>query len=267
VKRLEAVIFDWAGTTVDCGSLAPVRAVTKLFAAHAIPLSDAEIRRDMGLFKKDHIRLVLGMPHLQAEWRRQHGRPPDEEDVAALFAEFAPLQMEVLEEHSELICGVAAMAQTLRGRGVKLGSTTGYTRPMLDVLLACARRQGYEPDLSLCPDDVGAGRPRPWMCLRIALGFQLTSTAAAVKVGDTTSDIQEGLNAGMWTVGVAATGNEVGLNASDLAALRPDDRKQRLARAHRSLQAAGPHYVIDSVADLEPVVIELEERLASGARP
>jgi phosphonoacetaldehyde hydrolase len=267
VKRLEAVIFDWAGTTVDCGSLAPVRALTRLFAGCGIQLSDSEVRRDMGIFKKDHIRRIFAFPHVGSEWQKQKGRAASDEDIETMFAEFMPLQMQILDEHSRLICGVAALAESLRGLGLKLGSTTGYTRPMLDLLLARAGEQGYRPDLALCPDDVGGGRPYPWMCFRLALDFHLSSVAAAVKVGDTVSDIQEGLNAGMWSVGVTATGNEVGLSESQLAALPVEDRARRLEQASNKLKAAGAHYVIDSVADFQPVLDQIDRRLAAGERP
>jgi phosphonoacetaldehyde hydrolase len=138
---------------------------------------------------------------------------------------------------------------------------------MLDLLLARAGQQGYRPDLSLCPDDVGGGRPYPWMCLRLALNFHLSSAAAAVKVGDTVSDIQEGLNAGMWSVGVTATGNEVGLSELQLAALPAEGRMRRLEQAGNNLKAAGAHYVIDCVADLQPVLDQIDRRLAAGERP
>jgi phosphonoacetaldehyde hydrolase len=267
VTRLEAVIFDWAGTTVDWGSLAPVRALTSLFAHRGIQLSDSEVRRDMGLFKKDHIRRILSLPHVDAEWHKLKGRGANEDDVETIFTDFIGLQMEILDEHSHLIAGVAPLAQRLRERGLKLGSTTGYTRPMLDLLLARAEEQGYKPDLSLCPDDVGAGRPYPWMCLRLALSFRLSSTAAAVKIGDTVSDIQEGLNAGMWTVGVTATGNEIGLTKSQFAALSAEERDCRLDQAGSKLKTAGAHYVIESVAHLEPVLEQIDRRLREGERP
>jgi phosphonoacetaldehyde hydrolase len=267
MRQLQAVIFDWAGTTVDCGSLAPVQAVRRLFANRGIELSDADIRRDMGLFKKDHIRRILALPHVDQPWRKQTGHPAAETDVEALFAEFLPLQMEALERHSPVICGVASIAERLRSRGLKLGSTTGYTRPMLDVLVARAAAEGYRPDLAFCPDDAGGGRPLPWMCWRIALEFRLSSAAVAVKVGDTVSDIAEGLNAGMWTVGVAATGNEVGLSESELASLGPEGRGHLLDRAHRTLNLAGAHYVVDSVAQMEPIIDEIDQRLAAGERP
>jgi phosphonoacetaldehyde hydrolase len=247
--------------------MAPVRALVKLFAKHGIELSDADVRRDMGLFKKDHIRRLLALPRVDREWLRRQGQPASEENVEDIFADFTPLQMEILEDHSQLISGVPSVAEALRSRGLKLGSTTGYTRPMLDLLLAQAGEQGFCPDLSLCPEDVGGGRPFPWMCLRIALDFRLASTGVAVKVGDTVSDIQEGLNAGMWTVGVTLTGNEVGLSAAELAGLPSDDRLRRVERAGQALKAAGAHYVIDSVVQMEPIIEEIDQRLATGERP
>jgi phosphonoacetaldehyde hydrolase len=267
MKRLEAVIFDWAGTMVDHGSLAPVKAVTALFALHGIQVTDDEVRRDMGIFKKDHIRRVLQQPRIAAEWSSKTGRAVGEEDVEKLFAEFNPIQMKVLGEYAQLIAGAAEISETLQSRGLSVGSTTGYTRPMLDVLVARAASAGYRPAAALCPDDAEGGRPLPWMCLKIGLLFRLSCTAAAVKVGDTVSDIQEGLNAGMWAVGVAATGNEVGLSAAELAALPEHDRKRRSALADETLRRAGAHYVIDSVQDLLPVLEAIELRLAAGERP
>jgi phosphonoacetaldehyde hydrolase len=138
---------------------------------------------------------------------------------------------------------------------------------MLDVLVAQAAASGYKPDAAFCPDDAGGGRPLPWMCLKIALLFRLSCTAAAVKVGDTVSDIQEGLNAGMWTVGVASTGNEVGLSAVDFAALPAAERTNRSEHARAILRHAGAHYVIDKVHDLPPVLETIGQRLAAGERP
>jgi len=264
---LQAVILDWAGTTVDHGSLAPVRALTELFARRGIDVSDADARRDMGLYKQDHIRRILSIPSIETRWVRSAGKPPTEADVDTLFGEFIALQTEVLTDYSRLIFGIGRVAESLRARGLKIATTTGYTRPMLDVLLGSAAEQGFRPDLAVCPDDVGGGRPKPWMCMKIALDFRLNSVGAAVKIGDTPADILEGLNAGMWTVGVTTTGNEIGLSAEDFAALPESEREMRLAAAREVLENAGAHYVIESAALCEPVLEEIDARLAAGERP
>ena len=267
MKAIEAIIFDWAGTTVDHGSLAPVKAVTEVFARHGVRISEDDARRDMGLFKKDHIRRILATQHVDLAWTMCYRKPPDERDVEALFSDFAPLQMDILEQHSDVIGGVADAVARLRERGIKIGATTGYTRPMMEKIVRRAAAQGYAPDLSLCPDDVPGGRPHPWMCLRIAIELRFTSMAAGVKVGDTPSDIQEGLNAGMWAVGISRTGNEVGLSAGDLAALPEAERVRRVQSASETLTKAGAHYVVESVGMLEPALDRINQRLSAGERP
>ena len=264
---LEAVIFDWAGTIVDHGSLAPVRAMTELFARHGVTVDEATARRDMGLFKRDHIRRILEVPQIEAKWREVTGNLPAEADLDALFSEFQGLQMKVLEEHSKLIFGVGRLAENLRGRGLKIATTTGYTRPMLDLLLASASDQGFRPEIAISPDEAGGGRPFPWMCMKIALAMGLSSAQAAVKIGDTPVDIEEGLNAGMWTIGVVTTGNEVGLSAADFAALPDRERELRVGRAERALRTAGAHYLIESAAKCEPLLEEIEGRIVAGERP
>jgi phosphonoacetaldehyde hydrolase len=267
MSQVEAVIFDWAGTMVDFGSLAPVRAITELFRREGIDLSDADARRDMGIFKKDHIRKILQIPEIEEQWQKLKGKRPAETDVSDLFLKFVPLQFDVLASHSKLIEGAAQVCEDLKGRGMKIGSTTGYTRPMLDLLLRSAASQGYCPDLALCPDEVGGGRPLPWMCWRTALDFKLSSAAAAVKIGDTPSDIQEARNAGMWAVGVAGTGNEIGMSAQEFAALPHDESIRRFERACEVLRMAGAHYVVETVAGIHPILDEIAERLEAGERP
>jgi phosphonoacetaldehyde hydrolase len=241
--------------------------VTELFAKHGIRVEDAEVRRDMGLFKKDHIRKILQLPQVSIAWSTKKGRRPAEYDADKLFSEFGPLQMEILGQYSQVIAGSAETSEQLLSSGLRVGSTTGYPRPMLDLLIQKASSQGYRPEVSLCPDDVGGGRPKPWMCLQIAQQFRLSCVAAAVKVGDTVSDIQEGLNAGMWAVGISDTGNEVGLSAADLATLPDEERKRRSLKAAQNLLTAGAHYVIESVQALPWILEEINQRLAAGERP
>ena len=256
--RVTAVVFDWAGTTVDHGSLAPVRTLQELFAGRGMAVTEEEARRDMGIHKKDHIRAIL---------RAKIGAAPDEGQVEDLFAAFIPMQMDCLAAYSAVIPGVPATVEALRARGVKIGSTTGYTRPMLDLLLGTAAAQGYQPDCALCPDDTVAGRPWPWMCYMNAIRLRSHPMHTMVKIGDTISDIDEGRNAGMWTIGIARTGNMIGLAADELAALPATEQAARLDAARRTLSAAGAHYVADAVADCIPSIDAIEERLAKGERP
>ncbi len=265
--KLQAVILDWAGTTVDFGSISPIRAMQQVFRQRGIAVSDEEVRRDMGLLKKDHIRSLLRLPNVAEAWRQHSGWQPTESDVEALYREFQPVQLARLEQDSDVIPGVAEAIERMRQRGLKIGSTTGYTRPMLEILLKKAATQGYEPDCSLVPDDVGGGRPLPWMCYEIALRLKVYPLESFVKVGDTVADAEEGLNARMWTVGVVRTGNMVGLTQAQFAALSPAEREMRLQTGRERLMEAGTHYVIDSVSDFDSVFDEIDARLEHGERP
>ena len=72
--HIRAVMLDWAGTTVDHGSIAPILALQTLFAKHAIALSMEDARRDMGLLKRDHIQAILALPNISSEWHRHFGK-------------------------------------------------------------------------------------------------------------------------------------------------------------------------------------------------
>ena len=227
-----------------------------------------ELRRSMGIAKKSHIGELLAMDRVSEAWRKQHGHIPGEDDVNRLYADFVPKQLGCLAEFSAVISGVPAALEGLRGAGVKIGSTTGYTRPMLDFLLSRAREQGCAPDTALCPEDVpGGGRPLPYMCYRSAIDLQAFPLWQIVKVGDTPNDIAEGLNAGMWTIGITRTGNEAGLTEREWSELPVSDRASVLRSASQRFWDAGAHYVAESVADCIPVLEEISGRIAANHMP
>ncbi len=265
--RLQAVVFDWAGTTVDFGSLAPVRALQDLFARRGVPITEQEARQDMGLLKKDHIRSILRLPRVAAACQQDTGHPSSEADVESFYAEFIPAQLDTLVNYSGLIPGVREVAFQIQRQGLKIGTTTGYTRAMLQLLVEEAAMQGYVPDANLCPEDVAAGRPHPFMILRLAAQLGLWPLAAVVKVGDTIADVQEGLSAGAWSVGVAITGNMIGLSEAAWNTLPPAELGTRAEFAREALLRAGAHYVIDRAADIVPLLDEINTRLRQGKRP
>lgn len=262
--KLQALVLDWAGTTVDFGSLAPARTLQQVFADARVSLSDAEVRRDMGLPKRDHIQHILSIPRVAQAWQTLHGHSPTMADGDSIYQTFLPRQLSCLQEYSTLIPGAVECVRRSRARGLKIGSTTGYTREMLELLLRCSAPEGYEPDCSLTPEDVGAGRPYPFMLYEIAVRLQVYPLFAMVKIGDTAADIEEGLNAGTWAIGVAGTGNAIGISYREFYELAEAERQARLMNARRELEHAGAHYVIDTLADLDPVLDEIEAHLNVG---
>jgi len=262
--RIRAIMLDWAGTTVDHGSMAPVLALQTLFAQHGIALSNEDARRDMGLLKRDQIQAILALPNIRAEWHAINGREAGENEVSSLFEEFGPLQTKIIAQHSQLIPGVDHVVKEWQSRGILIGSTTGYTRKMLDPILAQAARQGYSPDASVCPDEAGGGRPAPWMLMKNARMLHVYPPSACVKIGDTIVDVEEGRNAGMWNIGLTRTGNLVGLDREQWAQLPETTKEAKLIRAQETLLQAGADYVAEDLASCNKALAAINERLRSS---
>jgi phosphonoacetaldehyde hydrolase len=258
---LRAVIFDWAGTTVDYGSRAPAAVFLEIFRRFGVEITAAEARGPMGRAKRDHIAAILALPRVAAACRQIHGRPPTEADIDGLYADFLPLQKATLTKHSDVIPGVPEVVTECRRRGMCVGSTTGYTRALIDVIEPLARRQGFDPDVVICADDVSQGRPAPWMLFRAAEKLNTFPSTAIVVIDDTPVGIEAGQNAGMWTVAVTKSGNSLGLSETEAASLDPIELQQRLKLATVEFKRLGADYLIETAADLLPVLDDITARL------
>lgn len=264
------MLLDWAGTTMDYGCQAPAVVFVEVFKRKGVEITMAQARAPMGLHKRDHIRAISKMDDVAAAWQKAHGRPCTEEDVVDMYENhFKQLQVDCIARYAELIPGTLDALKTFRSRGLKIGSTTGYFQEAVDIILAEAAKQGYVPDSTVCATQVPAGRPYPWMVIQNMVNLQVFPPAAVVKIGDTLPDIGEGLNAGVWTIGLARTGNEMGLSDEGVAQLAPEELEAKLARARGRLAREGAHYVyvVDAIAETPPVIDEIEERLRRGDRP
>lgn len=264
---LKAVVLDWAGTTVDHGCMAPVATFMQAFADAGVPISVQEARAPMGMPKWEHIRAIIRTEAVAARWQGAHGRPPEDSDVDRIYDRFLPLLVHTVASYSDAIPGAVETIANIRKRGLAIATTTGYPREVMDVVVRVARAQGYEPDITICAGETPAGRPGPFMALEALVKLSISPVEAVVKIGDTEVDIEEGLNGGMWSVGVAATGNEVGLAVAEYTSLPAAEQRWLAKIATDKLRAAGAHYVVDSIADIMPVLDKIEERLAAGEKP
>ncbi len=265
--NVQAVILDWAGTTVDFGSFAPTAVFMRLFEERGVTITAADARSGMGLMKKDHLRTILARPTVAAAWEAKHGGPASDEDIDSLFESFVPMQTAVVKDFAEPIPGCLDVIEEIRERGIKIGSTTGYIRSMMDVLMPVAAEKGYAPDSTVCPDEVPAGRPYPWMVYQNMMNLNVFPVEAVVKVGDTLADIEEGLNAGVWTVGLSQTGNLLGLSEDEFNKLTLDQQDEALIKVEGQLNRAGAHFVVEGIWELPFVLNEIEKRLLHGKRP
>jgi len=267
LQHLQAIIFDWAGTTIDHGSCAPTIVFQEIFRQRGVPITPKQAREPMGQAKRDHIAAITAMPDVSSRWQDQHGRPCSDADIDAMYDDFLPLQKKTLHHHSQLIEGVPEMADWCRSMGLKIGSSTGYTRALLEIVTAAAAEQGYVPDCALGSEDAPSGRPAPFLIYTAAMRMNVYPLWTIVKVDDTPVGITAGRNAGCWTVGVTRTGNGVGLSEEELAASSADERASAIHSAGETLTSAGAHALVESVADIRAVLEDVDRRLATGERP
>ncbi len=268
--KVKAVVLDWSGTTADAYVLAPAVVFVDVFTKHGVEISMPEARGPMGLRKDLHIKALTEVPEIRERWKSVHGTYPDQDDVDRMFADFVPMQLECLRQYTTLLPGVAETTQKLqKDYGIKIGSSTGFVRSMVDILEEDAKKQGYTPDASVAGDEVEHGaRPKPFMVYRNLDMLDVHPIQSVVKVDDTVSGVGEALEAGCWGVGIARYSNYMNVDSMEQAESLPEEEIQRrLVQTREILRKAGAHYVIDELTQLPEVVDDVNERLARGERP
>ncbi|WP_319530289.1 phosphonoacetaldehyde hydrolase [uncultured Cohaesibacter sp.] len=255
MKNIKAVVFDWAGTMVDFGSFAPMGVFVKCFEQFGITATIDQARAPMGLPKWNHIRAMMDDADISAQWLAKYGAEPTDADVDKVYEIFVPMNEEAAADYADLIPGALETVRYLRERGIKIGSTTGYVRSIMERVLPVAAAQGYEPDNLICADDLAEGRPGPLGMFQTFVDLAVYPPSAVIKVDDTIPGIQEGTAAGCLTVGLALSGNFVGKTPEQLAAMSDEEVAVLRERATLMLEEGGADYVIDTVADL-PALME-----------
>lgn len=268
MNHIEGVIFDWAGTTVDFGCFAPVNVFIDIFKNAGIEVTMEEAREPMGMLKIDHIRAMLSMPRISAKWEETYNKPFNEQDVENLYAEFEPALMSSLSEYTDPIPEVVETVELLRSQGLKIGSTTGYTQTMMDVVVPNALKKGYGPDFYITPDGTNSfGRPFPYMIYRNMEALKLSASWKVVKVGDTASDIKEAVNAGVWSVGVVIGSSEMGLSLDEFNALSKEDQEKVTTKTEKSFLQNGADFTIKSMSELPQLIETINNLITEGKRP
>lgn len=246
--KYEAVIFDWAGTTVDYGCFAPVQAFMEIFKSYGIEPTMEETRKPMGMLKWDHIKTMLQMERIGSEFKRIHGREFTDQDVDLMHEKFAENLLGILHNFAEPKAYVVETVQKLREMGVKIGSTTGYTDAMMAIVTKEAAKRGYEPDCWFSPDATNhVGRPFPYMVFRNMEQLGVSDVRKVMKVGDTISDIKEGKNAGAFTVGIIEGSSEMGLSEEEFLALGEQEKKEKTEAVTRRYLDAGADCVVQDI--------------------
>jgi len=261
-KQIECVIMDWAGTAVDFGCFAPVNAFIKAFEEIDIHITTAEVRIPMGMAKIEHIRRLLGMERIEKTFKNKYNRDWNEDDVVQLNRSFEKYLFATLTDYANPIPHVVDTVSMLRQKGIKFGSTTGYTRAMMDVVEPSARAKGYFTDYCATPDGLPKGRPAPFMIYRNMIDLNIQNTDNVVKIGDTIEDIREGLNAKVWTIGVAVGSSELGLSEAEVNEVSELALNEKTADVRHKMMDAGAHFVIDTMAELPGIIEHINCKLS-----
>ena len=267
LKNIKGIVFDWAGTLIDYGCLAPTAVFVEVFKKNGIEISMQEARGPMGIAKKDHVRELLKLDTVASQWDHVYGRGVTEEDVVKLYSQLTPALIDIIPQYAAVIPGVKELFSELRNSNIKIGSSTGYVTEMMASVVSAASKQGILPDSVVASDEVPEGRPAPFMIYRNALNLGVFPIHEMIKVGDTVADVKEGLNAGMWVVGYTKCGNEVGYSEEEIINVPEDELTARIKQAEEKLRTAGAHFVVEGPWELMTVLNEIDYLLEKGINP
>ena len=268
--KLRAAILDWSGTTADKYVIAPAVVFQEVFEKQGVPISMKEARQPMGLRKDLHIKAITEIPEVRKRWREKFDREPDDDDVKAMFKDFVPAQLDCLPKYCSLIPGTVETVMRLRNNyGLKIGSTTGFSEEMVEVLLTEAAKQGYTPDSSVAGDSVQNGaRPDPHMVYRNLDNLNVSPIQSVLKVDDTVGGVGEGLAAGCWTVGLSRYSNYMDVDSLEHEKeLTESELEYKHNISKDILRRSGAHYVVDDITHLPRVVEDINTRLVRGEQP
>ena len=255
-KKIEAVIFDWAGTTVDFGCFAPVQAFLEVFRQYGVEPTMEEVREPMGMLKIDHIRTMLAMPRIKQCWEEKYGKEPGEEEAQKLFSIFEEKLLSILHLYADPKPGVTEAVNRLKKQGIRIGSTTGYTDKMMEIIVPIAKEKGYEPEVWFSPDSTNQkGRPWPYMIFRNMEALGIGDVRRVLKIGDTVSDIKEGKHAGVWSAGVIVGSSEMGLTREEYEALSETEKEEKCREVAEKFKEAGADKVFGTLGDLADYLI------------
>lgn len=257
--KIEAVIFDWAGTTVDFGCFAPVQAFISAFEKFGITPTVEEVRKPMGMLKREHIKTMFNMERIGKKWAEIYGREFNENDIDEVYRYSEENILNVVGKFTDVKPYVLEAVQMLREKNIKIGSTTGYTDDMMKIVLPKAEANGYKPDFWCSPNSVNnIGRPYPYMIFKNLENLKVSSVKNVIKIGDTVSDIKEGKNAGVISVGVVEGSSIMALSKEEYEKLSQEEKEKACKKVEEKFLDCGADYVIKNMGQLKELLEKIE---------
>lgn len=248
---IKLVVFDWAGTTVDYGCMAPVYAFKQAFESFGICVTMQEIRAPMGLSKIDHIKAMLKMSRINNEWQMKYKEFPVEANAKEIYKIFENSLLKTLADFATPKKYAIDVVNELRKNNIHIGSTTGYTKQMMQIVEKGAEGFGFKTDYIVTPEDVqNLGRPYPYMIFENMKKFKIESVSQVIKIGDTVADILEGKNAGVKTLGVIEGSSVMGFTESEFKNLSDAEKQNQIQIAKEKFINAGADAVVYDLKEL-----------------
>jgi phosphonoacetaldehyde hydrolase len=265
--HLKAIIFDWAGTVVDFGCLCPIAAFQTAFSTKGIAVKPGDIHQFMGIHKREHIKAILSLPEVMKKWIAVHGKNPDNIEVDSLYKMADQKMLETVAASAIPVPYLLEAIKEIHKQGLRIGSTTGYTSPLMEKLVPAAAHHGYSPDFWIASDQVPQGRPWPWMIFKNMEYLRICPPSAVLKLGDTCADVEEANNAGVWCVAVLESSSLIGKSRTEFEAIPTKNRNLLLQEASKKLADAGAHFIIKNLSELPIVMEQIQQRLEKGQSP
>ena len=253
---IRGVIFDLGGTLVDKYSLSPLVNLNKAFKHRHITLDNKVISKDMGLKKYDHIVAISKESEFKKQFQNIYNRSPVQEDLYDIHNIFNRLQNKYLQTNLEIIPEVKSAIDILKERNIKIGITTGFNKEQMNYCIKLLNKHNIYPDSavsSTCKDILP--RPMPHMIYENMITMGIENPSEILKVDDTCIGIEEGINAGCLTLGVARWSINMKVNSFE-ESLNLESRnnefivKDKLSESRRILHLAKPTYLINTLEHL-----------------
>jgi phosphonoacetaldehyde hydrolase len=270
-----AVFVEMEGCLLDHGCMVTVNAIQALFAEKGVTISDVEAAAKQDRLvgtdltcKKTQLRHVL-MNVCKDKWEAATGSAPTEWDLEALFKDFPRVVLDQLKG-TKPVSGAVDAVRALQAKGMKVAITSNFSAEAKDAWARTAHHYGFEVDASMaCAEVPNPGReeaftcvlPEPWRCMALAAQMGIYPMSTTIRVSTTQFGIEEGLNAGMWTVALSTTG----LVSPFIHGGESEPQRQK--RVAEGFYASGCHYVVDGIWELPRVVADIEVRMSRGECP
>ena len=259
--NVEAIVFDLAGTLIDFGSLAPSQVLIELFDRFGIKITRKQAIGPMGIEKRAHIKALLTTRKINSQWRKKFKSKPTDKDIDKLFKLFNPELKKIIKKHSKFISGSKKTLDFIKNKKIKIGINTGYSEEILKMILPELKKQKFIPDVSYSSSNTKIGRPSAEIIYKIFSDLNITKGSNCIKIDDTIPGLQEGLNAGMWVVGVIFSGNEFGKNEYEFNKLTYKEKLKFKKKISHKFKKIGVHYVIDTIKDLPKIIERVENKI------